>query len=193
MPMLPEQLFLTLPPLLPEQEDLQPPVATVLGSIEYRTWRQRLERIDEILQVSRVEEAFIRLALKRRREQCRQRAAEKARPVVGMCAGDQVLFQRMASVALRTTVARVLVGGSYRAFSARLADFSLLQWFCRLKRLGEVRIPGKSQLQLYQDLVEESEFREVIHALLDAAARNGGRWRCKRNWTWKRSFWTRPA
>ncbi len=171
--MLPEQLFLTLPPLLPEQEDLQPPVATVLGSIEYRTWRQRLERIDEILQDSRVEEAFIRLALKRRREQCQQQAVEKGRPPVGMCAGDQVLFQRMASVALRATVARVLVGGSYRAFSARLADSSLLQWFCRLNRLGEVRIPGKSQLQLYQDLVEESELREVIHALLDAAARNG--------------------
>lgn len=170
--MLPEQLFLTLPALLPEQEDLQPPVATVLGSIEYRTWRRRLERIDEILQNSRAEEAFIRLALKRRLEQWKQGSVEKGRPAAGMCAGDQVLFQRMASVALRTTVARVLVGGSYRAFSARLADSSLLQWFCRLNRLGGVRIPGKSQLQLYQDLVEESELREVIHTLLDAAARN---------------------
>jgi hypothetical protein len=54
--MLPEQLFLTLPPLLPEQDELQPPVPTVLGSIDYRTWRQRLERIDEILRTSRVEE-----------------------------------------------------------------------------------------------------------------------------------------
>jgi len=33
-----EQLFLTLPPLLPEQDKLQPPVPTVLGSIDYRTW-----------------------------------------------------------------------------------------------------------------------------------------------------------
>jgi hypothetical protein len=169
--MLPEQLFLTLPPLLAEQEDLQPPVATVFGSIEYRTWRQRLERIDEILRNSRAEEAFIRLALKRRLEELNRRAAEKGRPETGMCAGDQVLFQRMASVALRTTVARVLVGGSFRAFSARLADSSLLQWFCRLSRLGEVRIPGKSQLQLYQDMVEESQLREVIHTLLEAGVR----------------------
>jgi hypothetical protein len=169
--MLAEQLFLTLPPLLPEQEDLQPPVATVLGSIDYRTWRQRLERIDQILQQSRAEEAFIRLALKRRLEELNQQAEEKGRVAVGMCAGDQILFQRMASVALRTTVARVLVGGSFRAFSARLADSSLLQWFCRLSRLGEVRVPGKSQLQLYQDMVEESQLREVIHALLDTAGR----------------------
>ncbi len=169
MLMLPEQLFLTLPPLLPEQEDLQPPVATVLGSIDYRTWRQRLERIHEILQTSRAEEAFLRLALKRRLEEWKRRATEKGRPEAGMCAGDQVLFQRMACVALRTTVARVLVGGSFRTFAARLADSPLLQWFCRLSRWGDVRIPGKSQLQLYQDLVEESELREVIHALLDAA------------------------
>lgn len=73
MLMLPEQLFLSLPPL-PEQEDLQPPVPTVVGSIDYRTWRQRLERIDEILQASRAEEAFIRLALKRRLEEIEKRS-----------------------------------------------------------------------------------------------------------------------
>jgi len=54
-----EQLLLTLPPLLPEQEPLQPPVPTVLGPVDYRTWRQRLERIDEILHRSRVEEVFV--------------------------------------------------------------------------------------------------------------------------------------
>jgi hypothetical protein len=73
--MLSEQLFLTLPPLLPEQDELQPPVPTVLGSIDYRTWRQRLERIDEILRTSRVEEAFIRVCLKRRLADPRSRCA----------------------------------------------------------------------------------------------------------------------
>lgn len=169
--MLPEQLFLTLPPLLPEQEDLQPPVATVLGSIDYRTWRQRLERIDEILRDSRAEEAFVRLALKRRLEDFEKKSAEKGRPSTKPCAGDQVLFQRMSSVALRATVARALCGGGFRPFSARLADSPLLQWFCRLSRLGDVQVPGKSQLQLYQDMVNESELREVIQTLLDAGAR----------------------
>jgi len=172
--MLTEQLFRTLPPLLPEQEELQPPVATVLGSIDYRTWRQRLERIDEILLTSRAEEAFLRLALKRRLEQLEKRAKQKGRATAGLCAGDQVVFQRKAAVALRTTVARALVGGSFRGFSARLADSALLQWFCRLSRLGEVRIPGKSQLQQYQQMVRESELREVISTLLDAVAREDG-------------------
>jgi hypothetical protein len=168
--MLPEQLFLTLPPLLPEQDELQPPVPTVLGSIDYRSWRQRLERIDEILRLGRVEEAFVRLCLKRRLAERKQKAEQEGRPDQRMCEGDQVLFQRISSVALRTTIARTLTGASFRDFSARLADSSLLQWFCRLSRLDAVRIPGKSQLQLYQEMVSESELREVVNRLMDSAA-----------------------
>jgi len=170
--MLPEQLFLSLPPLLPEQDELQPPVPTVLGSVDYRIWRARLERIDEILRASRVEEAFVRLCLKRRLAECKQKAEREGRPDQRMGEGDQVLFQRMASVALRTTVARTLSGASFRVFSRQLADSALLQWFCRLGRLEAVRIPGKSQLQLYQEMVSESELREVVSSLMDSAAEN---------------------
>lgn len=77
--MLPEQLFLTLPPLLPEQDELQPPVPTVPGSVDYRTWCQRLERINEILRASRVEETFVRLCLKRRWAEYRKQKAAAAK------------------------------------------------------------------------------------------------------------------
>lgn len=167
--MLPEQLFLTLPPLLPEQDYLQAPVPTVIGSIDYRTWRQRLERIDEILCASRAEELFVRLLVKRRREELEKTAGQKGKKYGGLCEGDQLLIQRRASVALRTTIARTLSGDAYREFAARLADSGLLQWFCRLSRLGGVRIPGKSQLQRYAEMVEESDLREVVWALLESA------------------------
>jgi hypothetical protein len=165
-----EQLLLTLPPLLPEQEQLQPPVPTVLGSIDYRTWRQRLERIDEILRQSRVEEAFVRLCVKRRLAELENNAQQEGEPFTGMGAADQVLLQRISAVALRATIARTLTGDSYRDFSTRLAESSLLQWFCRLGRLGTIRIPGKSQLQRYQEMVDESELRQVVTGLLDSAA-----------------------
>lgn len=154
-----EQLLLTLPPLLPEQEPLQPPVATVLGPVDYRTWRQRLERIDEVLNRSRVEEVFVRL--------CVQRRLSRPEP---LCDGDRLLLQRMAATALRATIARTLTGDSYREFSTRLADSPLLQWFCRLSRLGAVQIPGKSHLQRYQEIVDESGLREVVGTLLESAA-----------------------
>jgi len=98
--MLPEQLFLPLPPLLAEQDELQLPVPTVLGGIDHRTWRRRLEWIDEILHVSRV----------------------------GGSRGAAV-----------PEVARTLTADSLRVFAARLADSSLLRWFCRLRRLMEGR------------------------------------------------------
>ena len=100
--MLPERLFLTLPPLLPEQDELQPPAPAVLGSIDYGTWRMRLERIDEILRTGRVEEAFLRLCLKRRLAEWKQKAEQACKPDQRMCEGDQVLLQRIPSVALRT-------------------------------------------------------------------------------------------
>ena len=58
-----------------------------------------------------------------------------------------------------------------------------MQRFCRLGRLDAVRIPGKRQLQLYHEMVSESELREVVNTLLDTAAdkdsrlvRDGPRW-----------------
>ena len=92
--MLPEKLLQGLPSLLPEQDDLRPVVPTVYGSIEYRTWRRRLERLDEILQTGRVEEGFVRLALKRQLEECQREHQAGRRPTAGLCEGDQLLFQR---------------------------------------------------------------------------------------------------
>lgn len=170
--MLPEKLLQDLPPLLPEQEDLRPAVATVYGSLEYRTWRQRLERLDEILRIGRVEEVFVRLALKRQLAGCQREHQAGRRPAPGLCQGDQLLFQRTASVALRVTLARMICGGSYRSFATRLADSTLLQWFCRMERMGRLaKIPGKSQLQRYQSMVGESELREVVEGLLESAAK----------------------
>ena len=171
--MLSGQLFLTLPPLLPEQEELQPPVPTVSGSIDDKTWRQRLERIDEILREARVEEAFIRLALKRRLDELEQRARENGQSDCGMKDGDQVRFQRICAVALRTTIARTVTGESYRDFATRLAGSTLLQWFCRLNRPGPVPIPGKSQLQRYREVVNESALRQVANHLRESAAEPG--------------------
>ena len=77
--MLPAHLLKTLPRLLAEQDVLQPPVPTALGSVDYRTWRERLERIDEILRTSRAEELFVRLALARRQREAAAAAAAKGK------------------------------------------------------------------------------------------------------------------
>jgi hypothetical protein len=68
-----------LPELVPEQEHLMGYIPTVVGPVEFRKWRQQLERIDEIL-VAGVEETFQRLSLARRNEQEQRTAEAENRP-----------------------------------------------------------------------------------------------------------------
>jgi hypothetical protein len=160
-----------LPALVPEQEFLSCYVPTVLGPIEYREWKSQLERIHEVLGLSRVEETFQRLSLAQR-NQAEQRAAEKEnRPFYQWSPVEQESYQRLCSQALRCNVARTLTGESLRDFGCRLAESGLLQWFCKLDRVGMViRIPGKSALQRYSQWLPEAEMRKVIDTLLAAAS-----------------------
>jgi hypothetical protein len=169
---LPTELDLSLlPVLVPEQEFLSCYVPTVLGPIEYREWKSQLERIHELLGLSRVEETFQRLSLAQR-NQAEQRAAEKEnRPFYQWSPVEQESYQRLCSQALRCNVARTLTGESLRDFGCRLAESGLLQWFCKLDRVGMViRIPGKSALQRYSQWLPEAEMRKVIDTLLAAAS-----------------------
>jgi hypothetical protein len=159
-----------LPELVPEQEHLRGYVATVLGNIEYREWKQQLERMHELLDLSRMEETFQRLSLARRNEE-EQRAAEKEnRPFRKLSPMKQASYQRRCSQALRCNVARSLTGDSFRDFGCRLSESALLQWFCRLDRIDTVRIPSKSLLQRYSHWLEQEDLRKVVDTLLGAAS-----------------------
>jgi hypothetical protein len=165
-----KQSPLSLPVLVPEQEHLTGYIPTVLGPVEYREWKQQLERINEILSLSGVEATFQRLALARRNEDERIQAEEKNRPFRELSAGEQAEYQWLSSQALRANVARTLTGESLRDFGCRLSESMLLQWFCRLDRIDTVRIPGKSALQRYSMWLPEAEMRQVIDTLLGAAS-----------------------
>src|SRR2546422_517779 len=159
-----------LPELVPEQEFLTGYVSTVIGPIEFRVWKNRLERIDDILGRSDVEKMFQRLSL-RRRDEDEQRAAEKEnRPFRALSAGEQAGYQRLSSQALRCHVVQTLMGEDFRGFSCRLAESPLLQWVCKMDRLDAVRIPGKSALQRYSQWLAEADMRKVIDTLLVSAA-----------------------
>lgn len=159
-----------LPALVPEQEFLSCYVPTVLGPIEYREWKSQLERIHELLGLSRVEETFQRLSLAQRNQAEQGAAAKENRPFYQWSPVEQESYQRLCSQALRCNVARTLTGESLRDFGCRLAESGLLQWFCKLDRLGLVRIPGKSALQRYSQWLPEPDMRKVIDTLLAAAS-----------------------
>ena len=162
--------LLPLPELVPEQEHLSGYVATVLGNIEYREWKQQLERIDDLLSLSRVEETFQRLSLARRNDEEQRTAEKENRRFDEFSTVEQASYQRRCSQALRCNVARSLTGDSFRDFGCRLSESALLQWFCKLDRIDTVRIPSKSALQRYSQWLEEEDLRKVIDTLLGAAS-----------------------
>jgi len=162
--------LLSLPALVPEQQHLVGYIPTVMGPVEFREWKQQLERINGILGLSGVEETFQRLSLARRNDEARHQAEERKRPFRELSAGEQAEYQRLSSQALRVNVARTLTGESLRDFGCRLAESMLLQWFCRLDRIDTVRIPGKSALQRFSQWLPEEKMRQVIGTLLGAAS-----------------------
>src|ERR1035441_445311 len=106
--MSPNSSIRPLPELVPEQEFLTGYVCTVFGPIEFRVWKKRLERINDLLGLSDVEKTFQRLSLGRRNED-EQRASEKEnRPFRPMSAGEQAGYQRLSSQVLRCNVAQTL-------------------------------------------------------------------------------------
>jgi hypothetical protein len=162
-----------VPALVPEQEHLHCFIPAVVGPVEFRVWKQQLERIHELLRLSGVEESFQRLSLARRDAEERRLAAADNRPCRALSPVEQASYQRLSSQALRCTVARTLLGLSLREFSCRLAESALLQWFCKLDRIDTVRIPGKSALERYGCWLPQEQMRRVIETLLEAASAEG--------------------
>ena len=152
------------------QPELCPALPVVVGNCDYQEFKTILLRIDELLHLSGLESDFVRLCLEEGERELAETAQLHGRRPRG---SSPKVLARMAEhsvLALRCNLARTLIGGSYREFSRRLADSTLLQWFCGLSRLDVVRVPSKSTLDRYGKLVPEQVLREVIDRLNQAAA-----------------------
>jgi hypothetical protein len=166
---------------IPCEEHFRPVLPTIEGNVDYLALRGQLTTIDELLRSSGVENDFVTCSLKHWIKTLTQSKIEQIElsgegqsgviELEELVRGrQQERFQEHSIRALRCTVARTLLGGSFRDFAARLADSPLLQWFCRVGQLDRVRVPAKSTLQRYNNWLPEEELREVINGLLRKAA-----------------------
>jgi len=141
------------------QEHLRPVLPKVRGCKDYREEEQLLERADRILVAGGVEQKFLEKSL--------EIFEQKARVLLE--AGEKVLdgpqaqarHMEQARRALRCTVLKGLVGGSYRAMSKMLAMSPLYRWFCRCEDFEEIQVPGKSTLADYAKWLPQEAMKEV--------------------------------
>lgn len=145
--------------ILPFPQQLRPRLPTVLGNVDYRTLRQRVEQIDVLLRDSGAERRFVELAME-------PWLSKATRPP---SSGEQLKFQQRSRRALRCTVLRTLLQEDYRGFSCQLAGNPLYQWFCQIDAMDEVRVPSKSELQRFAHWLPATQMREMIDGLLKAA------------------------
>src|SRR5208282_3603624 len=170
------------PPItfIPCEEHFRPVLPTIEGNVDYLALRGQLTTMDELLATSGVENEFVRRSLEHWIKTLSESKVEQIElsgegqggviRLEELVSGrQQVRFQEHSVRALRGTIARTLLGGSFRDFAARLADSPLLQWFCRVGQLDRVKVPAKSTLQRYATWLPQEEMREVINGLLRKA------------------------
>ncbi len=140
------------------QPPLRPALPCVYGPLEYREERTRFESIDKILRVSGLEDEFVKLALGGRHEDPSLLSTRRL-----------ASFTRYSILALRSNIARHLLGEDHRDFCVRLADSPLLQWFLQVGRVDEPKVFSKSTSNRLAHWVDEQSlhaFNAKLNALL---------------------------
>lgn len=141
--------------IIPFPTELRPRLPTILGNVDYLSFRADLEQIERLLLSSGMEGDFVDLALK-------EWLGGSSRKV---SARQQQKFQLRSRRALRCTILRTLLQEDYRGFSCALAGNPLYQWFCLVDGLEQVRVPSKSELQRFAHWLDASTMRGLIDRL----------------------------
>ncbi len=155
------------------QPELSPALREVIGNVDYTKFRKTLERMDEILKTSGAESRFVRLRMEGYEKDVARDSRRKGKAPRKISVKERANVQQHAVRAMRCNVVRNLLDESARGLSLRLAQSDLLQWFCRVDWVDQIRVPTKSTLDRYEKVVPESVVREVVDVLNGKAASTG--------------------
>ncbi len=144
------------------QQHLSPALQVIVGNADYRERRLILERIDQALIVTGLEKQFVDQRIKLAEAQGKL-SARRLQNVI-----------KHAIRALRCTLARLLLADDLRGMAASLAESALLQWFCRINEIDVIKVPAKSTLQRYENMITPQELKELNKMLIRYVADKDG-------------------
>jgi hypothetical protein len=145
--------------IIPFDLPLPKVLPTIEGNVDYRTFRDQLLQIDQMLAHGGLENQFLQADLEHWLEGQEQVSAKA-----------QQQRQLHSRLALRCNIARQLLHEGYRKFAARLADSPLLQFFCGISEVDRVCVPSKSTLQRYATWWTQADVRQLSGQLLQTGA-----------------------
>ena len=149
--------------IIAHQPELRPALPFVSACQDYHQQRDLLVRIDEILTTSGLEAEFVALSMEQR----------------GFDAGTHTpkeidKFSRTSILALRSNIARHLLGAEHREFCVRIAESHLLQWFLLIGRVDGVKAFAKSTSDRFAHWLDEPNLRIINTRLTALLAGTGG-------------------
>lgn len=147
--------------IIPFELPLPKILPTIEGNVDYRTLRDQLIQINEMLVFSGLEDQFLEADIQKWLKQKGQKQVS---------AKAQQHRQFHSRRALRCNIARQLLHVDFREFAVRLADSALFQFFCGISEVDRVSVPSKSALQRYDTWWTKEEMRQFSAALLNTGA-----------------------
>lgn len=140
------------------QPDFRPPLPEVKAPKEFLEKRALYITIDTMLRLSGADDRFVALAVAEAQAEQTSEAVLNPR------------FVEHCFRALRCNIVRFIEGNlPFRRLSNLLADSHLFQWFCHIEKFGSIRVPAKSTLERYQNLVSKESLDQLITEVLQCA------------------------
>ncbi len=152
------------------QEEFRQALPNVTGNVDYKIFRETLVRITELIKLSKIDRKVMAEAVRVSQQEYNLSRQAEGKRTKQLTNKEKLRIQMHARRVLRCGIARHLTGDAYREFSCRLADSALLQNFCLIDRLHQIKVPSKSKLQGDEALFEEGFLREIISEVTRQAA-----------------------
>lgn len=147
---------------IPFQSEFRQSIPEVIGNYDYFVFRETLDRINEIILQSEIEQVIVNHDIARISEERRLSAELNGKKFKGLSYQTLLLIQNKSRLALRCAIARSLTSESFRDFSCRLADSPILQIFCLIDRIDIIKVPSKSQLHRNEMRYPEDLIRDLV-------------------------------
>ncbi len=129
----------------------------IINNKDYHEYKRLLIRIDEILRLSGMDLEFAEYYVSSLTNGNERKLTAK----------QLKKYTEYGIIALRSMILKHLLGSDFRELSVRLAESSLLRWFCQIGGIDTISVPSKSQLHRYSSCVSENYLRDFIKRLFD--------------------------
>jgi hypothetical protein len=155
--------------IIPLQLEFSQPIPSIIGNLDYKNFKNILDRINEILILSGIDNKIMQYELAEAEKEFIEKYQKINKNFKSFSYKQQSRIQLQAKRKIRYALARKLTEESYRDFCVHLSESHLLQKFCLLDTLGIIKVPSKSGLERFEKEIPEEIIRECAAVLVDAA------------------------